>query len=212
MRRQCGEGLVGMMIGLLVALVTVLAMLMAYRTTVAVAVPATRSAMREAQVASALLAAQMELQQAGYGMLPADGGTNVFVDNGGRRIVWRYRQNVGDAAFLCAGLQLVASTPVDPDTDGLYRLPPVACASANAPPAWAGASAPQLLASEAALFEPGDEARRYELSAAQFQLQPNQNCGPFGISAGTATRTRVLLVDVARTPAVAIFSYCLTNA
>ncbi len=205
--RQSGSSLVSTLVGLLLAVLTAGAMLVAYRATVSVSMGAQRSAVRDGQAASALLAAQIELQQAGFGMNPAE-GTNVFVDTSDRRIVWRYRDAVGDATFLCSGLQLVIGTAAD----GIYRLTPVACTTAQNHPDW-DVDERQLLASDAVLFEPpdADEKRNYNLSTARFRLATNQSCGPFGIASTAVLRTLVVMEDTAPDPDVTIFSYCLTN-
>jgi prepilin-type N-terminal cleavage/methylation domain-containing protein len=202
---QHGFNLIELMVAMLLSILTVAAMLMTYRSMVAVSVPATRSAVRDGQATSALLAAQIELQQAGFGILPADAGVNLDV-TGGNRIVWRYRATVGAAnPILCAGLRLQATGAA---TDGIYYLNPVACNSAADALTFPTS---RLLASAAVLFEPGDESRRYNLSTARFRLEPNQSCGPFGIAGPAPNRTRVVMEDTAPNPDVAIFTYCLTN-
>lgn len=206
-QRQRGESLISMMIGLLLAILTIGAMLMTYRNMVAVSVPATRSAQRDGQATSALLSAQIELQQAGFGIRPppADPGVNLVVLDAGRRIVWRYRDTVGAATIRCAGLRLQV---LGLESDGIYFLDPVDCSSAADPVTFPTS---RLLASAAVLFEPGDENRAYNLSTSQFRLEPNQSCGPFGIPGQAANRTRVVMEDTSRDPDAVVFTYCLTN-
>lgn len=213
LRTQRGEGLIPMMIGMLLTLFAVLAMLMAYRTMVAVAVPASRAALRDGQSASALIAAQIELQQAGFGVDTAvDGGVNIIVTGAGREIIWRFRRQLDDPSPSCAGLRLVTSSATG--SGGIYFLPPLDCLSAATPPAWP-VGTPRLIASETVLYEPAEdderegEVRSYNLSDAVFELIPGQDCGPFGIPGAEPTRTRVMLRDTVRN--VQVFTYCLTN-
>ena len=55
-----------MMIGLVISLLTIGAMLAIYKVAIEVSGNASRTATRDGQVSSAMLAAQIELQQAGY--------------------------------------------------------------------------------------------------------------------------------------------------
>lgn len=193
------------MVGVLIAVITIAAMLTAYRAMVSVSVPATRAAVRDGQAVSALLAAQIELQQAGFGILPADGGVNLVLGDSGRRIVWRYRDSVDAVGMRCAGLRLQVTGT---NTDGIYYFDPVDCGSADDTLTFPTS---RLLASAAVLFGADGEARAWDLATARFRLEPNQTCGPFGIAATAANRTRVVMEDIARDPDALVFSYCLTN-
>jgi len=205
--RHKGESLIALLIGLVIALISVSAMLRAYAMMVGVSIPATQSADRDAQAMSALLTAQIEMQQAGYGM--DAGTTNVFVSTDRRRIMWRYRPTVGAPAPVCAGLDI--------DTAGIRYLPPRACGAGfdvNNVPAWT--SAAQLLASPTVFYDPGLDAggnaierRDFDLQNALFRATPGQNCGPFGITG--ANRTLVTLTDEAREPDYVVLATCLTN-
>jgi hypothetical protein len=212
-RREAGEGLVPLMVGMLLTLLAVLAMLTSYRAMVSVSIPATRTALRDGQAASALLAAQIELQQAGFGINAGATGANVAVDEGGRRIVWRFLERLDSTQPKCAGLLLVTETT---DNDGIYFLPPADCDSADAPPSWGGSAAPRLIASASVLYEPDTdeedvdgEVRSYDLSEAIFSTDAGQDCGPFGIRREEGNRTLVTLRDTVND--VTVFSYCLTN-
>lgn len=206
--RCAGEGLISLMVGLGVSILAIGAMLSAYRATVAVSLPATRSATRDGQIASALMAAQIELQQAGFGVLASE-GANLLVTAAGDSIVWRYRRNQGDATFECAGLSIERSDPPDAGSDGLYWLPPVTCTNpASVDPSGWGAT-PRLVASTAAFYAPSEEERMYELSNARFRIEQPAVCGPFGQAA--VNRALVVLEDSGRNPPEAIFEQCLTN-
>ncbi len=196
-----------MMVGLLISIVTVVTMLSAYRSMVATSVPATRSAQRDGQIASALLTAQIELQQAGFGV--SDAGSDIQLSADRRSIYWRFYESLSDPAYQCSGLQIVASD-VAPESNGIYVLEPKACASWPSAPAW-NADERTAVASGAALFEPdeSDEARTFDLSGAKFDLKTNISCGPYGT--GGKSRSRVVLRDEGPSTHVTLFSLCLTN-
>lgn len=67
-RRQRGYSLISMMIGLVISLLTIAAMLAVYKMVVEVSGRASADSLRDGQVATGLLAAQMELHNAGYGV------------------------------------------------------------------------------------------------------------------------------------------------
>ena len=68
LRRQAGTTLIGLMIGLLVSVVGILASLSLYKTLVAVATEAKIDAMHDGQLATTLLAIQLKVQNAGFGL------------------------------------------------------------------------------------------------------------------------------------------------
>ena len=200
---QRGESLVSILIGLFIAMIAILAMLSAYRMMIAVAVPAARTANREAQLSNALLSAQVELQQAGFGVDRAESAAKIFVNSSGTRVVWRYRETVGASVSKCSGLELRPGTG---DDAGLFLLEPIECDRADDE---ALAFDARALATSAVFFEPDEdlEARLFDLSAARFVLTPNRNCGPFRVLGANPDRTLVELRDGTTT----IFAYCLTN-
>jgi hypothetical protein len=141
-RRQAGYSMVSIMVGLVISLLTVGAMLAIYRTVVEVSGRASADAVRDGQVASGLMAAQLELHNAGYRIdLPslAAGDTAdsaeiqnlaIAVKSDDKRVVtWRYLGLSGGAAQpVCARLS-IAPQP-DGSTQLLYRAPE-ACASVS---------------------------------------------------------------------------------
>lgn len=202
-RRQAGYSLISMMVGLVISLLTVGAMLAIYKIAIEVSGNASRSAQRDGQTASALLAAQIELQQAGFGIDPGSAHVLAVVDQG-RQVVWRYNASQG-MDYRCAGLRLaevaddpaIASTPADAGADrrGLYWLPDKPCTAADAELEWGDSAAerPRLLASSAAFFAPldrqgneqADEAGGFSLEGAVFVQQPGGACLPFAQQADT---------------------------
>ena len=58
-RLQAGQSLISMMVGLVISLITIAAMLTLYKVMIEVSGNASRSAMRDGQVSSAILAAQI---------------------------------------------------------------------------------------------------------------------------------------------------------
>jgi len=131
---------------------TIAAMLVLYKNMIESTGNASRSALRDGQVASALLAAQIELQEAGFGIPAADTlGSRLAISNDGKQIAWRFKQELGQAD-LCAGLRLVDAADSGTAVRGLYRLPPKLCGSAAAA-TWADTEW-QPVAAEAAFFDP----------------------------------------------------------
>ena len=116
-RRQRGYSLISMMVGLVISLLTIAAMLAVYRTVVEVSGRASSDSMRDGQVASGMLAAQVELHSAGYGVneLPelaagvaADAATikqyAIAVDDTDKRnVTWR-------SAAGCARLEILSDS------------------------------------------------------------------------------------------------------
>ena len=101
---------IGTLVGLLLSVLGVVAMLALYRTMVDVSTSSGQSAVRDSQLASALLGAQMELQAVGWRIEPGEAGDNLRLAGDGRGVVWRFR-NVEGGPLLCAGLRIVADAP-----------------------------------------------------------------------------------------------------
>ena len=182
-RHQTGQTLISTMIGLVISLITISAMLVLYKTMIEVSANASRSALRDGQVSAALLAAQMDLQSAGFGVPAADALSSRFgVRESGKEVVWRYKAELADAGFVCSGLRLV-------DNEGLYRFTPTACGDVAAVN-WA-VSERELLAGSAAFFTPaqkdgsayaGGEGEVGAMSLAAgyvFALKAERQCLPF---------------------------------
>jgi hypothetical protein len=160
---QRGHSLISMMVGLVISLLTIAAMLAIYKTSIGISSNASQTALRDGQVSAALLAAQIELQQAGYG-IEADAAEILSISADGRQVVWRYRSEIGGPS-TCAGLRLitrgaaeVAGERDDSDLRGLYWLPGKPCESLVPAPTWSGSvqHRPKLLASPSAFYEPVD--------------------------------------------------------
>lgn len=150
--RQSGQSLISMMVGLVISLLTIAAMLVLYKNIIESSGNASRSALRDGQVASALLAAQSELQEAGFGIPMQDAlDTRLSVSSDGKQVSWRFKHELGQAD-QCAGLRLVDSDEEGAPARGLYRLAPKACSSVVGL-SWSSNEL-QPVASEAAFFEP----------------------------------------------------------
>src|SRR5690606_20913815 len=102
---QRGMTLIGTLVGLLLSVLGVVAMLALYRTMVDVSTSSGQSAVRDSQLASALLGAQMELQAVGWRIEPGEAGDNLRLAGDGRGVVWRFR-HVEGGPLLCAGLRI----------------------------------------------------------------------------------------------------------
>lgn len=203
--RPAGETLVGLMVGMALSLLTVAAMLALYQGMVVVSRDTTRLAQRDGQVASAAMAAQMEMQQAGFGIEPGTPGSSLWVSTDGRQVVWRFRPVLDDLRLACAGLLLA-----EPGS-GLYFMPPVECTSADQPALpWGqpGQPLPQVLASATA-FDAGraDEAGGFGLAGARFQQVAVSACSTYGPSRDAREHPAVQLV-IGRGE---LFTMCLPN-
>lgn len=147
--RQKGQTLIGLLVGVLISLLTIAAMLVLYKTLIEVSANASRSALRDGQVSSALLSAQIELQQAGFGVPLTDAlDTKIAITESGKQVAWRYKSNLADSGFVCTGIRLVDSG----DARGLYRLSPKSCGTVTGL-TWALGQR-QLLAGDIAFFQP----------------------------------------------------------
>ncbi|MGB3392620.1 MAG: hypothetical protein WA956_15470 [Stenotrophomonas sp.] len=126
--RQSGQSLISMMVGLVISLITIAAMLTLYKTMVGVSNEASVAARRDGQVAAGLLAAQMELQSAGFGVDPATVPlvSRLSISAGGKQVAWHYRDGAGN---VCTGLWV--------DANGIYRLRPRAGCADAATAVWA---------------------------------------------------------------------------
>ena len=182
-RHQTGQTLISMMIGLVISLITISAMLVLYKTMIEVTANASRSALRDGQVSAALLAAQMDLQSAGFGVPAADAlSSKLGVRESGKEVVWRYKAQLADAGFVCSGLRVV-------DNEGLYRFMPKACGDVTTV-SWSAAER-ELLAGSAAFFTPAQkdgsayadgegEVGAMSLAAGYvFALKAERQCLPF---------------------------------
>ncbi|HBN53705.1 MAG TPA: hypothetical protein DD456_06615 [Stenotrophomonas sp.] len=204
--RQRGQSLISMMIGLVISLITIAAMLTLYKTMVGVSNEASVAARRDGQISAGLLAAQIELQSAGFGVAPTEPlNQRLAISNNGKQVAWRYN----DGANRCAGLWV--------DGNGLYRLPPKnGCADAGAVSWNASERIPMALmptTADGSLIAFGaDEQGGATLSGFSFR-QEDAACLPYmqqdfsGTPAPTAQR--VALANAADTER--LFSVCLPN-
>jgi hypothetical protein len=183
------------MVGMVIGLLTVGAMLSSYKILVGTSVPATRTAMRESQATSAIIIAQLELQQAGFGLNPTEAAPKIQLLNNDRRIVWAFRDAPGQP-ITCAGLEL--------DSDGIYLLATAPCSNAND----GTALVKRRIATAAVLFEPAaGEARSYSLSTAKFALSAKPGCGHYGVAGFGSASQLVELKDGTKR----VFAHCLSN-
>lgn len=221
-RLQQGQSLIGMMVGLVISLLTIAAMLVLYKYMIEVSGNASRAAQRDGQVASALLAAQIDMQQAGYGVDESQPlATRLAVSADGTQVVWRFKPEL-DQPDQCAGLRLL-DTASGTLARGLYRLPATPCSTA-ADIDWDDAQL-QPLATDIAFFEPtlkdgtAYEGAEREVGALTLQPTPGEGgyrfhalaaaCLPFQQqSEGLVTGQRIILRQSVQD---VLFSVCLPN-
>ena len=209
--------LIGTMVGLLLSVLGVVAMLALYRSMVDVSTDSTRSAVRDSQLAAALLGAQMELQAAGWRMEPAAPGDNLRVAADGRSVVWRFREAEG-GPVLCAGLRIVADAPPagaamagpgGAQAQGLYLLPATACSGVDdAAVTWAtpGQPLPRMLVSAAGFHVGQGEVSVLRLAEARFS-QAAGACVPYGHAVPEVEHPMLAL----EAGGMRLFGVCLQN-
>jgi len=206
--RQTGQSLISMMVGLVISLITIAAMLTLYKTMVGVSNEASVAARRDGQVSAGLLAAQIELQSAGFGVDPAAAplASRLSISNDGKQVAWHYNDGAND---MCAGLWV--------DANGIYRLRPVTGCVDAAAAAWAAnqreplALMPTTPDGNLIAFA-ADEEGGASLAGYSFKQEP-ASCLPyrqqdFAITpAPAAQRVRLANADDSKQ----LFSVCLPN-
>lgn len=154
-RPAAGFTLISMLIGLLIGLLSIAAMLVLYQTLISTAHEVNTQASKDGQLATSSLAAQQQLQQAGFGVGGAAPGTDLVVLDGallrgnklsgtaapsyaatvaGNALIWGYNPTAAAAtfdpdAYVCEGL-IVVPPPTPKQPGSLQWLAPVSCASA----------------------------------------------------------------------------------
>ncbi len=108
-RLQIGVTLISLLIGMLISIFSVLSILALYKNLVTVSISASSDASHDGQVATALVTAQLELQNAGYGIANAD-GLHLNTNANGTEIRWRYYDN---GAYQC---RLIREIVIDANT------------------------------------------------------------------------------------------------
>ncbi|HKT26597.1 prepilin-type N-terminal cleavage/methylation domain-containing protein [Dyella sp.] len=147
-RRAAGFTLISTLVGIAVGLIGIAAMLTLYRNLVTEARSINEQSMRDGQIATGSLAAQQEMQQAGFGITGATVGTDLVVlsnatlTNGklkgtaltsysaaanGNAVIWGFNPTaatgtIDPAGYMCEGLIVTSN--------GLQLLPPTSCKSA----------------------------------------------------------------------------------
>lgn len=101
-RNQLGTTMISLLIGLLVSVLCILASLSLYRNMVDITADATIDANYDGMIATAMLTAQLEVQNAGFGIDAAD-ATDVVVDDADNALLWRSTND--GVVYQCRGLQ-----------------------------------------------------------------------------------------------------------
>ena len=213
--KQTGLSLISMMVGLLISLLAVLLAMTVYKLVIGVSVNGIGTSQRDGQRASALLATQIELQQAGYGIERTVGPVDtslLHLTNEPAQAVWRFRPDL--TTDTCAGVRVVAAGT----SAGLSWLPPKSCSSA-ATATWAAADL-QPLASQAVFFVPRahDDSDLAETGVANLRnarfVPASEGCTlPYAQQAFASTderpvAQRLVLRDVS---GAVLLSACLSN-
>lgn len=169
-RGQAGASLVSMMVGLVISLITIGAMLAVYRTAATVSTSAAATTQREGQLASALLGAQIELQQAGFGLEAGEAGLELTPTE----VAWRYRRELGGPLF-CAGLRIGTSGQGADTAATLFQLQEKDCPGALE----AGAARPLIVLPPAIAGDPAQEAGHVDLPSLRFEQADDSACLPY---------------------------------
>ncbi|MEN1957654.1 hypothetical protein [Luteimonas changyuni] len=216
-QRQRGMTLIGTLVGLLLSVLGVVAMLALYRTMVDTSTSSELSAVRDSQLASALLGAQMELQAVGWRIEPGTAGDNLRVSADGRGVVWRFR-DVDGGPMLCAGMRIVAEAPAagaamagpdGPLAQGLYLMPATPCSGVDdAGVTWAtpGQPTPRMLVSAVGFHVGQGEVSVLRLAEARFVQQAGA-CEPYGQNVGEVEHVTLAL----EAGGMRLFGVCLQN-
>ena len=214
--RQRGTTLISLMIGLAISMIVVLATMMLFQRTSRVTGEARRDAQADAQRSAAFLAANMALQEAGYGINAAQTGTHLVVLRGakltgtaltgapvavgatdGTAVVWA--ENTTGTTH-CSGL--LASNGNEPA--GLRKLGPATCTDASnfAAVEWSS----QALSKTPVTF-------KWEAaSCSSFGIAPITPASTPASGAGAGTQQVLLTLSSANSNGVTLqTSQCLTN-
>ena len=214
--RQRGTTLISLMIGLAISMIVVLATMMLFQRTSRVTGEARRDAQADAQRSAAFLAANMALQEAGYGINAAQTGTHLVVLRGakligtaltgtpvavgatdGTAVVWAENTT---GTTRCSGL--LASNGNEPA--GLRKLGPATCTDASnfAAVAWPS----QALSKTPVTF-------KWEAaSCSSFGIAPITPASTPASGAGAGTQQVLLTLSSANSNGVTLqASQCLTN-
>ena len=224
--RVRGQSLVSVLVGVVISLLTIAAMLALYRNVIDVSGEASRSALRDGNVASALTSAQIYLEEAGFGIEPENPlATKFILTQNSKQVVWRYKQHL-DGTDVCAGLQLIDATN-DAGVSaarGFFYLTPKECtqttissvswtpveriallANASADPASAFLSTKET----AKVAEVGGLSLQPQSTAGYtFRLEP-ESCLPYRQQSGALNAVQRL--SLAATDQDVLFSACLPN-
>ena len=214
--RQRGTTLISLMIGLAISMIVVLATMMLFQRTSRVTGEARRDAQADAQRSAAFLAANMALQEAGYGINAAQTGTHLVVLRGaklkgtaltgtpvavgatdGTAVVWAENTT---GTTRCSGL--LASNGNEPA--GLRKLGPATCNDASnfAAVEWSS----QALSKTPVTF-------KWEAaSCSSFGIAPITPASTPASGAGAGTQQVLLTLSSANSNGVTLqTSQCLTN-
>ncbi|MCY1278646.1 hypothetical protein D3C76_684680 [compost metagenome] len=203
--RQRGITLVSMMVGLLISVLVILVLLTSFRTLLSVSAQATRSAIQDGELATAMTALQMDIQAAGFG-LDSTAVLQATVDLPGadRALLWRFQDG---AQPVCAGV--VERSAKDPESGRsmrvVSRLTSDNCSAASA--------------LDGLSWSLGEDLLQFrEQTARQLRIVLGEGvCSPFGALAGAERHPIVTLTapsSTAQAGAAALpvsYSVCLIN-
>lgn len=196
MNQQQGASLISVLVGLLISGIVIIGMLVVYRNTIHAVVPASEDARSDGERVSGILAAQMMLQDAGFGIDPAPAyGTDLRVmigaslSNGalsggslassgqeGNAVLWR-KQIDGDD--LCEGL-------FADDDGGLWRITTAAgCTAINS--GISGTASPLIHQSR------HPDGLVDAITFIYTGLSSGASCRPFGIGTGVGGKATVMI-------------------
>ncbi|MFA5628502.1 MAG: hypothetical protein WC965_13670 [Thiohalomonadaceae bacterium] len=214
MHRQQGVTLISLLIGLLVSTVVLIGMLVIFRNVIQTVVPASEDARSDGERVSGVLAAQIMLQDAGFGIESApaygthlrvlvgatqsngavNGGIQATSDQTGNAVVWRKRVDDNDR---CEGLFA--------DRDGgLWHI--VANSTCNSIDAGLNGTATPLI--QQSRHPDGAVA---PITFAYTELAPSKECRPFGIGTGVAGKITVTIAIENSTGHLIESTTCLAN-
>ncbi len=218
--RQLGMSVISLMVGLLLAMISILAGMTLYKNIVSTSIEARTDAVQDGQLASALLSVQLELQSAGFGLVPGASQHIALIGAAGasQTLSWRYKPVGG--AVTCKAFRI---RDVEENTRRQLQLltpnNPVSCTETAVLGTLAWSDNPDNV-TVLAEFR-ASEAAQADLPAISVTLD-TQNCFPYGlgqaadhqmvtITADNAARRAAKKSGTAVPNSEFVYSFCLPN-
>lgn len=215
---QRGMTLVSLMVGMLLSIISILAGMMLFQNMARVSIESRADAAQNGQLSSAMLALQLELQSAGYGIDPEVPGTHLqrVVEGTTQTLYWRYRET-NPAGLICRAFRI---QDIENNTRRqLQFLAPVTAASCTADADLASLAGNWAIASVQAEFRTGATIGSLPLITLALA---QRDCFPYGMGESATYQMVTVTADNAARRAAAdagsvapnapiVYDFCLPN-